>query len=220
MLRRPPKSTLFPYTTLFRSSVEFLHRYTEAMKLACADREGFFGDPDLVDVPMRGLLDRDYAAIRAGMILDDRASPELPPPGDPWGFEGRSGPPGYRPSARDGAGFPDTSYACAMDAEGWAFSATPSDPAAHAPLVPGLGIIVSSRGAQLWTTPGHPSAIAPGKRPRLTPNPALLVKDGRPYMPFGCPGEDAQCQAMVQVVCGIVDFGLDTQAAIEMPRAI
>src|SRR5688572_31645062 len=77
MLRRPPKSTLFPYTTLFRSSVEFLHRYTEAMKLACADREGFFGDPDLVDVPMRGLLDKDYAAIRAGMISDDRAWPEL-----------------------------------------------------------------------------------------------------------------------------------------------
>jgi gamma-glutamyltranspeptidase/glutathione hydrolase len=81
-------------------------------------------------------------------------------------------------------------------------------------------MIVSTRGAQLWTTPGHPSAIAPGKRPRLTPNPAMLVKDGRPYMPFGCPGEDAQCQAMVQVVCGVVDFGMDTQAAIEMPRVI
>lgn len=202
-------------------SVEFLHRYTEAMKLACADREGYFGDPDLVDVPIRGLLDKDYAAVRAGMIRDDRAWPEMPPAGDPWSFEGRSGPPAYRPPVpRDGAPFPDTSYACAMDAEGWAFSATPSDPAAHAPLVPGLGIIISSRGAQLWTTPGHPSSIAPGKRPRLTPNPALLVKDGRPYMPFGCPGEDAQCQAMVQVVCGIVDFGLDTQAAIEMPRAI
>lgn len=201
-------------------SAAFLHRYAEAMKLACADREGFFGDPDLVDVPMRGLLDKDYAAERARLIRDDRAWPELPPPGDPWPFEGRNGPPGYRPAPRGGGGYPDTSYACAMDAEGWAFSATPSDPAAHAPLVPGLGIIVSTRGAQLWTTPGHPSAIAPGKRPRLTPNPAMLVREGNAYMPFGCPGEDAQCQAMVQVVCGIVDFGMDTQAAIEMPRAI
>lgn len=201
-------------------SSEFLHRYAEAMKLACADREGFFGDPDQVDVPMRGLLDKGYAAERAALLRDDRAWPELPPPGDPWKYEGRTGPAGYRPAPRGGAGFPDTSYACAMDAEGWAFSATPSDPAAHAPLVPGLGIIVSSRGAQLWTAPGHPSAIAPGKRPRLTPNPAMLVRDGRPYMPFGCPGEDAQCQAMVQVVCGIVDFGMDTQAAIEMPRVI
>ncbi len=201
-------------------STAFLHRYTEAMKLACADREGFFGDPDLVDVPMRGMLDKAYAAERAALIRDDRAWPELPPPGDPWRYEGRTGPAGYRPAPASGGDFPDTSYACAMDAEGWAFSATPSDPAAHAPLVPGLGMIVSTRGAQLFTTPGHPSAIAPGKRPRLTPNPAMLVRGGKAYMPFGCPGEDAQCQAMVQVVCGIVDFGMDTQEAIEMPRVI
>ena len=201
-------------------SAAFLHRYTEAMKLACADREGFFGDPDLVDVPIRGMLEKAYAEERAGLIRDDQAWPELPPPGDPWRYEGRTGRPGYRPRPVSGAGYPDTSYACAMDAEGWAFSATPSDPAAHGPLVPGLGMIVSTRGAQLWTTPGHPSAIAPGKRPRLTPNPAMLVKDGRAHMPFGCPGEDAQCQAMVQVVCAILDFGMDTQAAIEMPRVI
>lgn len=198
----------------------FLHRFAEAMKLACADREGFFGDPDQVDVPMRGLLDKGYAEERAALVRDDRAWPELPPPGDPWRYEGRQGHAGYRPVPRGGEGYPDTSYACAMDAEGWAFSATPSDPAAHGPLVPGLGLLVSTRGAQLWTTPGHPSAIAPGKRPRLTPNPAMLVRDGRAYAPFGCPGEDAQCQAMVQFVCGIVDFGMDTQAAIEMPRVI
>jgi gamma-glutamyltranspeptidase / glutathione hydrolase len=201
-------------------SLEYLHTYAEAMKLAAADREGFFGDPDQVDVPIRGLLDKEYAAERAKLIRADGAWPELPPPGDPWRYEGRSGPAGYRPLPSEGLGEPDTSYACAMDAEGWAFSATPSDPAARAPLVPGLGIIVSTRGAQLWTTPGHPSAIAPWKRPRLTPNPAMLVRDGRPYMPFGCPGEDAQPQGMVQVVCGVVDFGMDTQEAIEMPRVV
>lgn len=201
-------------------SAEFLHTYAEAMKLAAADREGFFGDPDQVDVPIRGLLDKAYAEERARMIRADRAWPQLPPPGDPWRYEGRSGPAGYVPPPAEGEGEPDTSFACAMDAEGWAFSATPSDPAARAPLVPGLGMIVSTRGAQLWTTAGHPSAIAPGKRPRLTPNPAMLVRDGRAYMPFGCPGEDAQPQGMVQVVCGIVDFGMDTQEAIEMPRVI
>ncbi len=210
----------FDVSSMGPGSAEFLHTYTEAMKLACADREGFFGDPDQVDVPMRGLLDKAYAAERARLIDPGHAWPELPPPGDPWRYEGRTGHPGYRPPRVDGPGHPDTSYACAMDAEGWAFSATPSDPAALAPLVPGLGIIVSTRGAQLWTTPGHPSAIAPGKRPRLTPNPGLLVKDGRAYMPFGCPGEDAQPQGMVQTVCGIVDFGMDTQEAIEMPRVI
>ena len=201
-------------------SLEFLHRFVEAFKLAAADREGFFGDPEQVDVPMGGLLQKEYAEQRRALIDADRADPELPAPGDPWRFEGRSGHAGYRPRIAEGVGAPDTSFACAMDAEGNAFAATPSDPALGAPLVRGLGMIVSTRGAQLWTTPGHPSAIAPGKRPRLTPNPALLMRDGKALMPFGCPGEDAQCQAMVQVVCNIVDFGMNTQAAIEAPRVI
>ncbi len=201
-------------------SLAFLHTYTEAFKLAAADREGFFGDPDQVDVPIRGLLDKGYARERRDLIRDDRAWPELPPPGDPWPHEGRSGPPGYVPRVASGVGAPDTSYCCAMDAEGNAFSATPSDPGLGSPLVEGLGMIVSTRGAQLWTTPGHPSAIAPRKRPRLTPNPALLMRDGRAVMPFGCPGEDAQCQAMVQTVCNVVDFGMNLQAAIEAPRVI
>lgn len=210
----------YDIASLGPGSLGYLHRYTEAFKLAAADREGFFGDPDQVDVPIRGLLDKAYAAERRRLIRDDRAWPELPVPGDPWPHEGRSGPAGYRPRVASGVGAPDTSYCCAMDAEGNAFSATPSDPGLGAPLVEGLGIIVSTRGAQLWTTPGHPSAIAPRKRPRLTPNPALLMKDGRALMPFGCPGEDAQCQAMVQTVNNVVDFGMNLQAAIEAPRVI
>jgi len=210
----------YDVATLGPGSLAFLHRYVEAFKLAAADREGFFGDPEQVDVPIGGLLQKEYAEERQGLIDDGRAYPELPPPGDPWRFEGRAGHAGYRPRIAAGVGAPDTSFACAMDAEGNAFAATPSDPGLGAPLVRGLGMIVSTRGAQLWTTPGHPSAIAPRKRPRLTPNPALLMKDGRALMPFGCPGEDAQCQAMVQVVCNIVDFGMNTQAAIEAPRVI
>jgi len=210
----------YDIASLGPGSLAYLHRYTEAMKLAAADREGFFGDPDQVDVPIRGLLDKAYAEERRAAIRDDRAWPELPEPGDPWRYEGRSGHAGYRPKVATGVGAPDTSYCCALDADGNAFSATPSDPGLGSPLVEGLGIIVSTRGAQLWTTPGHPSAIAPRKRPRLTPNPALLMKDGRALMPFGCPGEDAQCQAMVQTVCNVVDFGMDLQAAIEAPRVI
>ncbi len=210
----------YDVSSLGPGSLAYLHRYTEAMKLAAADREGFFGDPDLMDVPIRGMLDKAYAEERRRLIRDDRAWPELPAPGDPWRYEGRTGPAGYRPKVASGVGAPDTSYCCAMDAEGNAYSATPSDPGLGSPLVDGLGIIVSTRGAQLWTTPGHPSAIAPRKRPRLTPNPALLMKDGRALMPFGCPGEDAQCQAMVQTVCNVVDFGMNVQAAIEAPRVI
>ncbi len=210
----------YDIASLGPGSLGHLHRFAEAMKLACADREGFFGDPEQVDVPIDGLLSKAYADERRKLIRDDRAWPALPPPGDPWRHEGRTGPAGYVPRAASGIGAPDTSYVCAMDAEGNAFSATPSDPGLGAPLVDGLGMIVSTRGAQLWTTAGHPSAIAPGKRPRLTPNPALLMRGGAALMPFGCPGEDAQCQAMVQVVCNVVDFGMNLQAAIEAPRVI
>jgi len=210
----------YDIASLGPGSARYLHCFTEAMKLACADREGFFGDPDQVDVPIDGLMSRGYADERRKLIRDDRAWPALPPPGDPWRHEGRTGPAGYLPRPASGVGAPDTSYVCAMDAEGNAFSATPSDPGLGAPLVDGLGMIVSTRGAQLWTTPGHPSAIAPGKRPRLTPNPALLMQGGAALMPFGCPGEDAQCQAMVQVVCNVVDFGMNLQAAIEAPRVV
>jgi gamma-glutamyltranspeptidase/glutathione hydrolase len=79
---------------------------------------------------------------------------------------------------------------------------------------------VSSRGVQFWLDPNHPSAIQPGKRPRLTPNPAMLVRDGHAIMPFGCPGGDAQCQAMLQVAINILDFGMNTQQAIDYPRVI
>ena len=126
-------------------SLAFLHRYVEAFKLAAADREGFFGDPEQVDVPISGLLQKAYAERRRALIDDDRAYPELPAPGDPWRFEGRAGRAGYRPRIAEGVGAPDTSFACAMDAEGNAFAATPSDPGLGAPLVRGLGLIVSTK---------------------------------------------------------------------------
>ena len=88
----------------------------------------------------------------------------------------------------------DTSYTCVVDKWGNVFSATPSDTFDSTPMVPGLGFILSSRGNQSWLDPSHPSALAPGKRPRLTPNPALAFKDGRPWMPFGTPGGDVQCR--------------------------
>lgn len=201
-------------------SAAYLHYLIEAIKLACADREAFVGDPNYVDVPIAGLLDPEYADERRRFIDPARACPRLPLPGNPWRYEGRSGPAGYVPAVAAGPLQPDTSFVCAMDADGNAFCATPSDPGMSAPLVDDLGIIISTRGAQLWTTPGHPSAIAPGKRPRLTPNPAMLLASGQAMMAFGCPGGDAQVQAMVQVVVNVLDFGMNVQAAIEEPRVI
>lgn len=205
---------------LGQGTAAHLHYLIEAIKVAAADREAFIGDPAQADVPIKGLLDPEYADERRRLIDPARAWPKLPPPGNPWRYEGRSGPAGYVPEPVAGAAHPDTAFVCAMDAEGNAFCATPSDPGMSAPLVDGLGIIISTRGAQLWTAPGHPSAIAPGKRPRLTPNPAMLLSDGEAVMGFGCPGGDAQVQAMVQVVSNLLDFGMNVQAAIEAPRVV
>ena len=205
---------------LGQGSAAHLHYLIEAIKIACADREAFIGDPEQVDVPIAGLLDPEYADERRRLIDPGRAWPTLPPPGNPWRYEGRTGSAGYVPEPVAGAAHPDTAFVCAMDADGNAFCATPSDPGMSAPLVDDLGIIISTRGAQLWTTPGHPSAIAPGKRPRLTPNPAMLLASGQAVMGFGCPGGDAQVQAMVQVVSNVLDFGMNVQAAIEAPRIV
>lgn len=105
-----------------------------------------------------------------------------------------------------------------MDADGNAFAATPSDPALLGPMVPELGVTVSTRGSMLWLEADHPSVVAPGKRPRLTCNPALLTVCNEPRLAFGCPGAAAQCQAMVQVLVNLVDHGVQVQAAIETPR--
>jgi gamma-glutamyltranspeptidase/glutathione hydrolase len=117
-----------------------------------------------------------------------------------------------------GSGGRDTTYLCVVDAKGNAFSATPSDGYSGTPIIPGLGFAVSDRGSQSWLEPGHPSAIGPWRRPRLTPNPALAMKDGHIAMVFGTPGGDVQCQAMLQVFLNMAVFGMNPQEAIESPR--
>ena len=116
-------------------SAEYYHHVAEAIKLACADREAFFGDPALVDVPIDGLLHAGYAEERRRLLDPDAASPGMPAAGDPWRWEGRTGPTGAVAAPVSGPGHPDTSYVCAMDADGNAFSATPSDSGLSAPLV-------------------------------------------------------------------------------------
>ncbi len=201
-------------------SAEAFHLVAEALKLAFADREGYLGDPEHVEVPIDALLDPAYAERRRRELDPAVAAPSLPAPGDAWAFAGREGPAPYVPCPADGEGGPDTTFVAAMDAEGNAFAATPSDPALLGPVVPRLGATISTRGSMSWLEADHPSVLAPGKRPRLTCNPALLSRAGEPWLAFGCPGADAQCQAMVQVAIHLIDHGLDVQAAIEAPRVI
>jgi len=204
---------------LKHNSPEYLHRLVEALKLAFADRDAYFGDPRFVKVPMDALLSPEYAAKRKTLIRPDRAWSEMPPAGT--AAELAAAPPAHAlppPERIWSAPEPDTSYVCVVDRHGNAFSATPSDGSFNAPVVPGLGICPSPRGTQSWADPNHPSGVAPGKRPRLTPNPALAIKPGEFIMPFGTPGGDVQTQAMLQVFLNLMVFGMDLQSAIEAPR--
>ncbi len=203
---------------LGHNTPDYVHAVTEAMKLAFADREAYYGDPRHVPVPAVGLLDPAYAAARRGALDPDRAWPALPPCGTPAGAPPRRAGAAPAPApARTSAATLGTSYVAVVDRHGNAFSATPSDVSTDTPIIPGTGLAVSSRGSQSWLDPDHPSAVAPGKRPRLTPSPALMVApDG--VMAFGTPGGDVQVQAMLQVLLNLTVFGMPPQRAVEAPR--
>lgn len=210
----------FDLAALGHNSVAYVHALTEAIKLAFADRHWYYGDPAFVDVPRARLLDKGYAAERRQRIDPERAWPELPPPGDAGMALPAIRPP--VPSEPAAAPLPalDTSYVCTADAQGNVFTVSPSDPSYDMELVPGTGLCPSSRGAQSWADPAHPSSVAPGKRPRLTPMPALALREGRPWLVWGTPGGDVQAQAMLQVLLNIRLFGMDPQKAVEAPRFV
>ena len=198
---------------LGHNSADYIHHLSEALKLAFADREAYYGDPATVEVPLATLISPEYAAERRQLIRPERAWPEMPPAGELGRSAGR-----FAASAPNPHPEPDTSYVCAADRWGNLFSATPSDGCYGSPIVPGTGLIPSNRGSQSRPDPRHPSGAAPGKRPRLTPNPALAVKGGDRFLPFGTPGGDVQTQAMLQVLLNHFVFGADVQSAIESPR--
>jgi gamma-glutamyltranspeptidase/glutathione hydrolase len=204
---------------LGHNSARYIHFITEALNLAFADREGYIGDPKFRKVPTAGLLSDAYAAAQRARIQADRAFGKLPLPGTPPGTET----PPYiaqldRYPVKEREPAPDTIYCCVVDGDGNAYSATLSDNARDTPVIPGYGGTVSSRGSQGRLEPGHPAEVMPGKRPRLTPAPAIALRDGEFFMGFGTPGGDVQCQAMLQVFLNVTQFGMAMQQAIEEPR--
>src|SRR5207247_10559357 len=131
----------------------------ETVRVAFAEREAYYGDPNVVDVPAEMLLSKAHAAERRALIRD-RAWREMPPAGD------------RRPTAAIAGGADeslDTSYVAVVDADGNGFSATPSDPNVDSPAVAGVGCVVSGRGSQGWLDPGHNSVGTPGKGRRVAP---------------------------------------------------
>jgi gamma-glutamyltranspeptidase / glutathione hydrolase len=197
---------------LGHNSPAYLHRVVETIKLAFADRDAYYGDPNFVKVPGERLLSKAFAEARRALV-HERAWKEMPPAGD---AAARRELLPLAGGASDDA--LDTSYVAVIDAEGNGFSATPSDPNVDSPVVAGVGCVVSPRGSQGWLDPSHASVVAPGKRPRLTPAPAMALQDGKLLMPFGTPGGDVQQQAMLQVFLNVTVFGMPLQEAIEAPR--
>ena len=197
----------------------YIHMTGEALNLAFADREAYVGDPRFVDVPVAGMLSAEYAATQRARIDTAKAFGALPAPGRPPGTSRDAFVPllSSYPTAVPGTAL-DTIYCCVVDADGNAYSATLSDNARDTPVIPSLGGTVSSRGAQGRLEAGHPAEVRPGKRPRLTPTPALALLDGEFAMGFGTPGGDVQTQAMLQVYLNITEFGMTVQQAIEQPR--
>ena len=196
----------------------YLHAIAETLKLTLADREGYLGDPDFVDVPLDALLSRSYAAARSKAIDPRKASPGMPLPGRITGHEACIAP--VAASDTPAGPPPDTSIVCVIDGQGNALCSTPSDTSWDTPVVPGTGLAVSSRGAQSRAVRGHPSCLAPGKRPRLTPNPCFALSPGRWIMPFGTPGGDTQIQANLQTLLNHLAFGMELQDAVEAPRLV
>ncbi len=190
------------------NSAPYIHTLVEVAKLAFADREQYYGDPSFGDVPLDALLAEDYNKARRRLIDPERASAVLRPGGV---AAARAGSP-----PRSGSG--DTTHIDAIDAEGNMFSATPSGGwFQSSPLMPELGFPLGTRAQQFNLQPGHPNAIAPGKRPRTTLTPSLVLRDGAAHMVFGTEGGDNQDQWTLQFFLNVVEFGMDLQAAIDAP---
>ena len=197
-------------------SCDYFHVIAEALKLSLGDREAYVGDPEFVDVPVDTLISRAYGSEQRKRIDMQQACPGMPMPGKIVGYDPYLSP----VIARDGAPpLPaDTSIVSVIDDQGNALCCTPSDTSWDVPVVPGTGLAISSRGQQSWAVHGHPSCLAPGKRPRLTPNPCFAQAKGRWIMPFGTPGGDQQVQANLQFLLSHFEFGMRIQDAIEAPR--
>ena len=218
---------------------EFVHTITEAAKLAFADREAFYGDPDYVTVPMETLLSDNYNATRRGLIGRD-ASLELRP-GQIDGHLGKTicrekdleaakgsvalgiGEPTVArfddlELTRNGVTRGDTCHIDIIDKDGNMVSATPSGGWLQSnPIVPGLGLCLTNRGQMFWLDSDKPDCLAPKKRPRTTLSPGFALRDGKPYMAFGTPGGDQQDQWALSFFIRHVDHGMNLQEAIDAP---
>ena len=210
---------------------DFVHTIVECAKLAFADREAYYGDPDFVQVPLEALLSEDYNAERRKLV-GAQASMELRPGAIP-GYDAvvdRDGESRIRMLSWDpGAGEPtvarlgatggDTCHIDVIDRWGNMVSATPSGGwLQSSPVVPGLGFPLSTRGQMFWTKPGLPNSVAPRKRPRTTLSPSMVLRGGKPWMSLGTPGGEQQDQWQPVMLLRMLHHNLTIQQSIDAPN--
>jgi gamma-glutamyltranspeptidase/glutathione hydrolase len=193
------------------NSPEYLHTVVEAVKLAFADRDRYYGDPKFAKIPEEILLSKDYAATRRKLIDPQRASLESRP-GD---FDR---PVPLPPAPVTANGGRDTTCVNVVDRARNVFSATPSGAWLPSVIAGDTGIPLSERMQTFLLTPGHPNQLQPGKRPRVTLSPTIVLKDGQPYLALSTPGGDNQDQTLLQVLLNIIEFDMSPQEAVEAPR--
>jgi gamma-glutamyltranspeptidase/glutathione hydrolase len=203
----------FELATMGHNRPDAIHLTVEAIKLAFADRDVYYADPLFERVPLKELLRPEYASMRRGLIDMAHASLEQRP-GDPIGGK----PLLEEVETRRGLEGPsiDTTTCLAADAQGNMVAATPSGWTGV--LAGKTGVWLGSRLQSFNTWEGHPNCIEPGKRPRITLTPTIILKDGRPFIAVSVAGGDLQDQVTLQMVLDLIDFNLSPAEAVAAPR--
>jgi gamma-glutamyltranspeptidase / glutathione hydrolase len=225
----------FDLQAMGHNSADYLHTITEAMKLAYADRDTYYGDPDFVDIPEEGLLSKEYGRERAAQIDMQRASLEFVA-GDPLAFDNEVDEWGYWMAGLAsnegsqmlaGVDYPgswkDTTHIAIIDKDGNVFDSTPSGGWIGGSVILGnTGIPMSVRGEQFWLDETRAAQLRPRSRPRYTLTPSIVLRDGEPFLAIGTPGGDNQEQTILQTFLNIVEFESswypNLHNAIAMPR--
>jgi gamma-glutamyltranspeptidase/glutathione hydrolase len=192
----------FPVADWGFGSEEYIHHFVEAKKLAFEDRARFYADMDFAEVPVQGLISKDYAAERRQLITED--SSQRLDAGHPALYEG------------------DTIYLTCADSEGNMVSLIQSNYRGMGSGVcpEGLGFCLQDRGELFSLQPGQANTYAPGKRPFHTIIPAFATRGGKPWLSFGVMGGGTQPQAHAQIIINLVDFGMNLQEAGDAPRIL
>ena len=210
----------FDLKKMGHNSPTYIHTLAEALKLALADRDRYYGDPNFVKIPTE-LLSKEYAALRRPLI-DERHASLAQQPGDPMNMKAVLASAvqtiGRASALPEIERANDTTCVNVVDKEGNMFSATPSGAWLPAVVAGDTGVLMGQRLQSSLTDANSPNVVAPGKRPRITLTPTLVLKGGEPFMVLSTPGGDNQDQALLQVLLNIVEFGMNPQEAVEAPR--